>query len=93
MFTKANYHFDYLKKTSPEELKQYSNFLDTAKGVVFDKYITLLFPWFTKSFSSEKTKELIKLEKRIRLLCNLLYFDLVFIVIVVITVIVVFGEH
>lgn len=92
MFAKAHFHFKYLKMLDPDKLSKYSNFLDTSRNIFFNKYVMLFFPVFKRSKTSENTIELIRLGNKVNLYCKLIYGDLAFIVIYVITLIILFGE-
>ncbi len=92
MFTKANYHFEYLKKLYPEKFNRYNNYLDTSKNLFFNKYVGLIFPLFKRRKTQETTEELSKLGNRIKLFCKLTYYSLIVLALYVTILIVFFGD-
>ena len=92
MFMKAYYHFEYLKELNPDKFKKYSNYLDTSKNILFNKYVVLISPFFKRYKNQENTKELKNLGKKISLFCKLIYYDIAFIVSYVIILILLFGD-
>lgn len=92
MFAKAHFHFEYLKRLDPDKYKKYDNYLDTSKNLLFNKYVGLLFPLFNRQRNKETTEEIRKLGRKAEFFSRLIYFDIAFIVIYIVMLIVLFGD-
>lgn len=89
---KGYYHFEYLKEIYPEKLKKYSSIFETF-GKPFNQYAFLMiFPTFKRLGSMEKYEKITKLGNTTKLICRLIYADLIVIVVTVISLILIFGD-
>jgi len=92
MFTKAHFHFEYLRRMDPDKFKKFDNYLDTSKNLIFNKHVGLLFPYFNRQKNKEETEEIRKLGEKVELFSMLIYIDIAFIVIYVVMLLVFFGD-
>jgi hypothetical protein len=88
---KADFHWRYLKGIYPDELSKYESWL-VAYNKFYNKYAFLILPYFNRESEKENTQELKELARKIRLFCNLIYIDILVTAIIVISVIILFGD-
>ena len=93
MYAKAHFHFQYLKTIFPEKLQKYANIIETSRDrILYNKYAFLFLPFFKRYTDKETTPEAKKLAPKVILYIRLIYFDILFIVIIVISLVLLFGE-
>ena len=93
MYAKAHFHFQYLKTIFPEELQKYANIIETSRDrILYNKYAVLFLPFFKRYTDKETTPETKKLAQKVTLYIRLLYFDILFITIFLISIVLLFGH-
>ena len=93
MYAKAHFHFEYLKTIFPEKLQKYANIVETSRDhMLYNKYAFLFLPFFKRHIDKETTPEAKKLAQKVILYIRLIYFDILFIIIIVISLVLLFGD-
>jgi len=89
---KASYHFNYLKITKPDEFKNFHDYVDTYKSFDVDLRILLILPFFKRNEKLEENKDVIKLVKKIKNLCRLIYLDILLVIMFFLMVLIFFKD-